>query len=53
MRKNNPACYECPKNPSGIHAWMKLSGGRATCLKCKLVLDEADTSDVFTDIAVG
>lgn len=49
MRKDNPACYKCPKNPSGIHAWLKQSNSTAKCLKCKSVLNEEDTKDYFDD----
>lgn len=47
MRLSNPACYECKSNPSTIHVWIKLSEGRAQCLKCKLILNKQDTAEVF------
>lgn len=47
MRPSNPACYECPKNESGIHAWMKRSDGTARCFKCRRILSKEDTAEVY------
>jgi len=49
VRKNNPACYECPKDRGGIHTWKRLNDGKAICVKCKLELNQQDTAEVFED----
>ncbi len=51
MRSTNPACYECPRDPGGIHTWRWLpySGGRAVCKKCGKELNPQDAAEVFDD----
>jgi hypothetical protein len=49
MHKDNPACYECPKQSGrqdqGVHHWF-VRDGVAECQKCKLRLSKADTADL-------
>lgn len=49
MRKDNPACYECPKTGSGIHTWIRRDDGTSYCLRCDLELDRADTDDCLRE----
>lgn len=46
MRKNNPACYECPKHGSGLHYWSIQQNGTSICLLCKKELNKEDTDDM-------
>lgn len=49
MRKDNPACYECPKTRSKLHHWVRRDDGTSYCIKCDQQLDKADTADVWFD----
>lgn len=50
MRKDNPACYECPRGKNALHVWHRSKGSKiAICVMCGLELNEADTKDCFND----
>lgn len=51
MRKENPACYECPKGKNGLHYWIKevTPPMGAICLNCSLQINKADAEDVGFD----
>lgn len=50
MRKENPACYECPKGGyKALHHWKRNTDGTATCMKCEQVLNQLDATDCFED----
>lgn len=50
MRRDNPACYECPRGRSGLHTWQRKGGDKtAHCVECGLKLNERDTAEVFED----
>lgn len=51
MRKDNPACYECPQGRNGIHTWRRNpQTRRATCDDCGLELNNEDSADCFNDL---
>ena len=49
MRRDNPAVYECPKNRSTIHHWVRREDGTAYCLKCRAELSPENAADCFHD----
>lgn len=49
MKKDNPACYECPKTNSGIHTWIKRDDETAYCLKCDKPLTKEQAKDVWRE----
>lgn len=50
MRKDNPACYECPTGRDGLHWWRRDKiTMQATCAHCKLTLTKQDTAEVYHD----
>lgn len=51
MRRDNPACYECPRGKNKLHHWAKSNPDLreqrgAICLQCGLELNEEDARDV-------
>lgn len=52
IRKNNPACFECPKNANGIHFWRRDPQTRkAMCENCDLQLNNEDSADLYGDLS--
>jgi len=51
MRKDNPACYECPKGKQGLHTWRENLDKTATCKHCKLTINKRDAADCFGDLS--
>lgn len=47
MRKDNPAVFECPQSRDGLHTWKREKDRKATCVACKLVLNQRDADEVF------
>jgi hypothetical protein len=46
MRKDNPACYECPRARSRLHWWLRKAGtNQLVCEECRLVLSQEDSDD--------
>ena len=53
MRKDNPACYECPKSSNKLHYWRSKYDTKqnligAICKYCKLQLNDEDAKEVFS-----
>lgn len=49
MRKDNPACYECPKHKYGMHDWSIRQDGTSICLQCKKELSVEDAKDMRSE----
>lgn len=48
MRKDNPACFECPRGRDGLHWWKRdETTMQATCQCCRLTLTKQDTAEVY------
>jgi hypothetical protein len=50
MKKDNPACYECPKSKDKLHTWiLRLISKTSYCKKCGLELTKEQTADIWED----
>lgn len=47
MKLDNPAVWECKKNATGVHSWLREGKGPAICKNCKIFLTIEQTEEVF------